>query len=191
MEVSEEVFDVLCQSVREMRNHERRKRYHRAYYSLDAFDWMENYALEHSPSPEQLVMLAEERAEHDRQILRGLHQEHSVVLNAGAAIHAVNMVVTFPALLPVLIEPTFLHDGGNLVRHFHERVLCVERVVVLSQIDNSHTALLFGRGAILEAVFPAVVGMEGEEVKAFLIALSRLPGAAELAEKAPKNEVAE
>ena len=46
-------------------------------------------------------------------------------------------------------------------------------------------------GAILEAVFPAVVGMEGEEVKAFLIALSRLPGAAELAEKAPKNEVAE
>ena len=43
----------------------------------------------------------------------------------------------------------------------------------------------------MEAVFPAVVGMEGEEVKAFLIALSRLPGAAELAEKAPKNEVAE
>ena len=36
----------------------------------------------------------------------------------------------------------------------------------------------------MEAVFPAVVGMEGEEVKAFLIALSRLPGAAELAEKA-------
>ena len=32
VEVSEEVFDVLCQSVREMRNHERRKRYHRAYY---------------------------------------------------------------------------------------------------------------------------------------------------------------
>ena len=61
VEVSEEVFDVLCQSVREMRNHERRKRYHRAYYSLDAYDWTENYALEHSPSPEQLVMLAEER----------------------------------------------------------------------------------------------------------------------------------
>ena len=33
-------------------------------------------------------------------------------------------------------------------------------------------------GAILEAVFPAVADMEGEEVKAFLIALSRLPGAA-------------
>ena len=66
VEVSEEVFDVLCQSVREMRNHERRKRYHRAFYSLDAYDWTENYALEHSPSPEQLVMLAEERAERDR-----------------------------------------------------------------------------------------------------------------------------
>ena len=66
VEVSEEVFDVLCQSVREMRNYERRKRYHRAFYSLDAYDWTENYALEHSPSPEQLVMLAEERAERDR-----------------------------------------------------------------------------------------------------------------------------
>ena len=48
VEVSEEVFDVLCQSVREMRNYERRKRYHRAFYSLDAYDWTENYALEQS-----------------------------------------------------------------------------------------------------------------------------------------------
>ena len=54
---------------------------------------------------------------------------------------------------------------------------------------RARTHRLIGRGAILEAVFPAVVGTEGEEVKAFLIALSRLPGAAELAEKAPKNEV--
>ncbi len=66
VEVSEEVFDVLCQSVREMRNYERRKRYHRAFYSLDAFDWTENYVLEHSPSPEQLIMLVEEQAERDR-----------------------------------------------------------------------------------------------------------------------------
>ena len=28
-----------------MRNHERRKRYHRAYYSLDAYDWTENYSV--------------------------------------------------------------------------------------------------------------------------------------------------
>ena len=53
---------------------------------------------------------------------------------------------------------------------------------------RARTHRLIGRGAILEAVFPAVVGMEGEEVKAFLIALSRLPGARELAEKTPKNE---
>ena len=56
---------------------------------------------------------------------------------------------------------------------------------------RARTHRLIGRGAILEAVFPAVVGMEGDEVKAFLIALSRLPEAQELAEKAPKNEVAE
>ena len=52
-----------------------------------------------------------------------------------------------------------------------------------SEEHRARTHRLIGRGAILEAVFPAVVGMEGEEVKAFLIALSRLPGAAELAEK--------
>ena len=46
VEVSEEVFDVLCQSIREMRNYERRKQYHRAFYSLDAYDWTENYALD-------------------------------------------------------------------------------------------------------------------------------------------------
>ena len=49
---------------------------------------------------------------------------------------------------------------------------------------RARTHRLIGRGALLEAVFPAVVEMEGDEVKAFLIALSRLPGAAELAEKA-------
>ena len=53
---------------------------------------------------------------------------------------------------------------------------------------RARTHRLIGRGAILEGVFPAVVNMEGEEVKAFLIALSRLPGARELAERTPKNE---
>ena len=52
---------------------------------------------------------------------------------------------------------------------------------------RARTHRLIGRGAILEAVFPAVVGMEGEEVKAFLIALSHLPGAQELAENPPET----
>ena len=52
---------------------------------------------------------------------------------------------------------------------------------------RARTHRLIGRGALLESVFPAVVGMEGEEVKAFLIALSRLPGAQELAENPPET----
>ena len=48
---------------------------------------------------------------------------------------------------------------------------------------RARTHRLIGRGALLESVFPAVMEVEGEEVKAFLIALSRLPGAVELAEK--------
>ena len=52
---------------------------------------------------------------------------------------------------------------------------------------RARTHRLIERGAILEAVFFAIVEMEGEEVKAFLIALSRLPGAQELAKKTPEN----
>ena len=57
-----------------------------------------------------------------------------------------------------------------------------------SEEQRARTHRLIGRGAILEGVFPAVMEMEGEEVKAFLIALSRLPGAAELAEKTQNAE---
>ena len=53
-----------------------------------------------------------------------------------------------------------------------------------SEERRERTHRLIGRGAILEAVFPAVVEMEGESLKAFLIDLSRLPGATEVAEKA-------
>ena len=48
---------------------------------------------------------------------------------------------------------------------------------------NARTSRLCKHGAILEGVFPAIVTEDGESVKAFLIALSRLPGALELAEK--------
>ena len=43
------------------------------------------------------------------------------------------------------------------------------------------------RGAILEGIFPLAPGLPGVEVKAFLIALSHLPGAAQLAAKLPKS----
>ena len=48
---------------------------------------------------------------------------------------------------------------------------------------NARTSRLCRHGAILEGVFPAIVTEDGESVKAFLIALSRLPGAQELEEK--------
>lgn len=50
---------------------------------------------------------------------------------------------------------------------------------------KARTHRLIERGAILESVFPAVAAMTGEEVKAFLLSLSRLPGARELPQKQP------
>ena len=52
---------------------------------------------------------------------------------------------------------------------------------------KARTRRLIERGAILEGVFPLAPGLPGMEVKAFLIALSHLPGAAELAAKLPKS----
>ncbi len=45
---------------------------------------------------------------------------------------------------------------------------------------NARTSRLCRHGAILEGVFPTIITMDGESVKAFLIALSHLPGAREL-----------
>jgi len=53
---------------------------------------------------------------------------------------------------------------------------------------KARTRRLIERGAILEGVFPlGPPAFPGMEVKAFLIALSHLPGAAELAAKLPKS----
>lgn len=52
---------------------------------------------------------------------------------------------------------------------------------------KARTHRLIERGAILESVFPAVTAMTGEEVKAFLLALSHLPGARESAAKSAET----
>ena len=52
---------------------------------------------------------------------------------------------------------------------------------------KARTRRLIERGAILEGVFPLAPGLSGEEVKAFLVALSRLPGAEKLAAELPKS----
>ena len=52
---------------------------------------------------------------------------------------------------------------------------------------KARTRRLIERGAILEGIFPLTPDLPGIEVKVFLIALSHLPGAAELAAKLPKS----
>ena len=51
---------------------------------------------------------------------------------------------------------------------------------------KARTHRLIERGAILESVFPTVAAMTGEEVKSFLLSLSRLPGAGKAAAKSAK-----
>ena len=52
---------------------------------------------------------------------------------------------------------------------------------------KARTRRLIERGAVLEGIFPLAPDLSGAEVKAFLITLSHLPGAAELIAILPKS----
>ena len=54
---------------------------------------------------------------------------------------------------------------------------------IRSEERRARNHRLIVNGAILEGVFPAVIGTDGEAVKEFLVDVSHLPGTQELAEK--------
>ena len=64
------------------------------------------------------------------------------------------------------------------------------KILLNKQRDAERTARnhrLIVHGAIMEGVFPFTASMEGESLKSFLVALSRLPGAPEAAKKAQET----
>ena len=76
-------------------------------------------------------------------------------------------------------------EAEKKVRQYENQV----KILLNKQRDAERTARnhrLIVHGAIMEGVFPFTASMEGESLKAFLIALSRLPGAWETAQKAQK-----
>ena len=69
-----------------------------------------------------------------------------------------------------------------------------QKILLNRQSDmerRARTRRLIEHGAILESVFPTLAALPGEEVKAFLLALSRLPEAAELLKNTVENEAME
>ncbi len=66
----------------------------------------------------------------------------------------------------------------------NKRKILLNRIRLEERRARNHR--LIEHGAILEGVFPAVIGMEGENIKAFLITLSRLPGVREVTQKTQK-----
>ena len=53
---------------------------------------------------------------------------------------------------------------------------------------KARTRRLIEHGAILESIFPAISDMTGEEVKAFLSAISRLPEVVRLLKNEPESQ---
>ena len=53
---------------------------------------------------------------------------------------------------------------------------------------KARTRRLIEHGAVLESIFPAVTAMTGEEVKAFLSVISRLPEVMRLLKNEPESQ---
>ena len=69
-----------------------------------------------------------------------------------------------------------------------------QKILLNRQSDmerRARTRRLIEHGAILESVFPELAVLPGEQVKAFLLALSRLPEATELLKNTVENETTE
>ena len=65
-----------------------------------------------------------------------------------------------------------------------------QKILLNKQADAERRARirrLIEHGAILESIFPALTSLSGEEVKAFLLPLSRLPGVPKLPQEKPPN----
>ena len=56
LKVSDEVYEVILLSIRQENNYKSRMYYHKAQYSLDCGDGIENDALHRMPSPEEIFM---------------------------------------------------------------------------------------------------------------------------------------
>ncbi len=66
VEVPDEIADALLHLRREENNRKSKMFYHKAYFSLDCEDGIENYAIGwEQPSPEQLMIQAEDEAAHE------------------------------------------------------------------------------------------------------------------------------
>ena len=66
-----------------------------------------------------------------------------------------------------------------------------QKILLNRQMDaerKARTRRLIEHGAILESIFPATAAMTGEEIKAFLSAISRLPEVVRLLKNKPKSQ---
>ena len=100
-------------------------------------------------------------------------------------------------LLPfVLLIGSYLFLGGTIASELLVAFMLIRQLENRKKIlENKQrneerrvrTRRLIERGAILEGIFPLAPDLSGAEVKAFLIALSHLPGAAELTANLSKS----
>lgn len=87
-------------------------------------------------------------------------------------------------------EPQKLQTEQEKVQREIRKLENHQKILLNKKTDaerRARTCHLIEHGAILEGVFPITVAMTGEEVKVFLLSLSRLPEAKEVAEKAAKS----
>ena len=60
IEITEEMYEAIYRSHRQEENYRRRTNRHKAFYSLDNAGWMESFAVEKVPMPEDILIRKED-----------------------------------------------------------------------------------------------------------------------------------
>ena len=115
------------------------------------------------------------------EVKRIMKSRRTIILLTAALLLAVIM-----AYLPISFESINRPGDNGSVRQLENRKKILENKQ-RNEERRVRTRRLIERGAILEGIFPLAPNLSGAEVKAFLIALSYLPGAAELTANLPKS----
>ena len=174
VEVSDEIVEAFLLDKRAEAARERKMFRYKAFYSLDCNDGIENAAIGWAqPSPEDHLIEKEELAEYE-ELIRRLYEAISSLPPMQA--RRVQAQPPKEERQEVLKEIRQLENRKKILENKQRNE---ERRV--------RTRRLIERGAILEGIFPLASSLSGAEVKAFLIALSYLPGAAELTANLPKS----
>lgn len=120
LDVSAPIFEVYDLSRKGENNYERKRRYHHACFSLDAGDGIENCAVQHVLSPEEILMRKIEKQQL-REALEHLPPIQSRRIYARFMLHKSNKVIADAEGISATSVSSSIKAGLKSIRRYYEK----------------------------------------------------------------------